>query len=239
MPYCSYCGVEVDKDTVTCPLCGAEIPAASNEPPLFTGDYPKRENRLRYSRRPFSPHERRVVLSLFSLILTVPFSIVLVVDFYTGAGFGWSIYPIVALGGVWIAVAIALFLRGFWKLFLSYFLLAMILGLIFNALAGSQSAFLRWNMPILLMATLLTLGCAFYARRVQRIGANLAAVILWAICLFSLGIDALVHLHTGAGGGPISWSIIVASALVPTGLLLMFIHYRFARSFSIKRYFNA
>jgi hypothetical protein len=239
MPYCSYCGVEVDRETVTCPLCAAPIPAASDEPPLYTGAYPKSDNRLRYSRRPFTAHERRVVLWLFSFILAVPLTIVVAVDFYLSRSISWSVFPIVGFAGVWIIVAFALFLRGMWRLFISYFLLAFVLSFLFNHLAGATGAFLDWNMPIILMAAFLTLACAYYGSRVERLGANLAAVILWALTLFCFGIDALITLRLGQEGVPLGWSLIVASALVPTGALLMYIHYHFGRTFSVRRYFNA
>jgi len=180
-----------------------------------------------------------VVLWLFSFILAVPLMIVVAVDFYLSRSINWSIFPIVAFAGVWIIVAIALFVRGMWRLIVSYFLLALLLSFLFNHLAGASGAFLDWNMPIILMAAFLTLACTYYGRKVERVGANLAAVILWAITLFCFGIDALISLRLDLGAFPLGWSLIVASALIPTGALLMYIHYHFGRTFSVRRYFNA
>ncbi|MFP4267691.1 MAG: zinc ribbon domain-containing protein [Spirochaetaceae bacterium] len=239
MPYCSYCGVEVDKETVTCPLCGAEIPAASEEPPLFTGDYPHIEHRLHYKRRPFTAHEKRVVLWLFSLILAVPLTVIIAVNFNAAGEITWALYPITAFAGGWIAVAVGLFFRGFWKLFMLYLSLAIVLSLVFSILSGAASIFLNWGVPIIALVSALTLGCAFYGRKTEKRGSNLAAVIVWALALLCFGIDGLISFHLGFDRFPLSWSIIVAAALLPTGALLMYIHYRFVRTFSLKRYFNA
>jgi hypothetical protein len=239
MPYCSYCGVEVDEKTVSCPLCGAEIPATSKEPPLFTGDYPPKEHRLYYPRRAYTSGEKRAVLWLLAFILAVPLTIIVVVDLYVNRALTWSIYPLVAFAGVWIVVALALFLRGFWKIFLSYVGLAVLLSVVFNLIAGAGVAILRWNLPILIWTALLTMGCAAYGRRVKRIGANLAAVIVWAIVLLCFGIDVLVTINGGGREFPLGWSLIVASALVPTGALLMYIHGHFGKTFSLRRYFTA
>src|SRR6056297_2428758 len=107
MPYCPYCGVEVDDETRNCPLCTTEIPAG-NPPPLLKDYYPHSEHQLHYTRRPFTAEERRSVFWFFSLLFSVPLTIVIVVDLLRDWAITWSLFPIAGILAVWAGIAIGL-----------------------------------------------------------------------------------------------------------------------------------
>jgi len=238
VPYCPYCGVEVDQDTSNCPLCGGNIPK-EGPPPLLKGDYPRKEHQLYYKRRFFTSEERRTVLWFFSLLFSVPITIVLVVDLLRDWAISWSLFAIVGIIGIWVGIAVGLFIRKAWLLMLLYSGLILTVSLIINMLAGTINLFLAWNMPIILMAAVLITPCALYAKFTSRKGFNVAGMILWAIGLFCIGIDMLIGLNLESRQFLHGWSLIVAAALGPVGALLMYVHYRLGKTISFRRFFHA
>lgn len=237
MPYCPYCGVEVDQETRTCPLCNTPIPEVSGA--VHSPDqYPRHEHNLRYSRRSYTQKERKVLMWFISLVLTVPFTIVVVSDLFLNRGITWSIFPIVGLAGVWLVAAIALFHRTLWRLFFSYFFLTLLISFLLNLLAGSLRSFMRWYVPIILLVGLLLGLSALYAQRSPRRGNNIAGLVFWAIAVFCFALDVLICHNQGAERFVHGWSLIAASALVPLGGVFMYLHYRVGRTFSLKRFFK-
>ncbi len=238
MPYCPYCGVQVDKNTTECPLCSTHIPGG-NLPPLLKKDYPQKEHQLYYKRRPFTTAERRSVFWFLSIVLSIPLTIVLVVDLLGDWSISWSLFPIVGIIGLWAGVALALFFRRPWLLIVLYSVLVLVLSLIINTLAGAFHLFLFWNLPIILMAALCSAPCVLYAKFTRRKGFNVVGMVLWGIALFCIGLDVLIGLNASGRSVLQGWSIIVAAALGPVGALFMYIHYRFGKTMSFKRFFHA
>jgi len=238
VPYCPYCGVEVDRETTKCPLCATAIPT-EGPPPLLKDEYPHKEHQLYYKRRPFTAEEKRSVFWFFSLLFSVPLTIVIVVDLLRDWLISWSLFPLVGIIGVWIGIAIGLFFRRTWLLYVLYSILIVLLSLIINTLAGAFHLFLYWNLPIIIMTALGITPCALYAKYTTRKGFNVLGMIMWAIALFCVGLDFLISANTDTHHLLQGWSIIVAAALGPVGALLMYVHYRFGKTMSFKRFFHA
>ncbi|MFW5727097.1 MAG: zinc ribbon domain-containing protein [Spirochaetota bacterium] len=238
MPYCPYCGVEVDKETRNCPLCNTEIPIG-NPPPLLKDYYPHGEHQLHYTRRPFTAEERRSVFWFFSLLFSVPLTIVIVVDLLRDWAITWSPFPIAGILAVWAGIAIGLFLRRPWLLFLLYAGLVVLLSLTMNLLAGTFHLFIYWNLPIILLAAALITPCVLYAKYTRRKGFNVLGMILWAVALFCIGLDVLISIHSDTSRILHGWSVIVAAAMGPVGALMMYVHYRFGKTMSFRRFFHA
>ncbi len=237
MPYCPNCGVEVDDETERCPLCDTPVPSVGST--LKADDeYPRYEHDLKYTRRPFTLKERHVMLWLVSLVLLIPFMIVLVVDIFLNSAVTWSVFPIIGLGGIWLFTAIALFQRSFWRLFLSFFILIVLLSLLISFIAGAMPTFFKWNLPVIVAVVVPALVCAIYSRKTRNRGSNIAGSILWGIAAFCIALDGIIGLNTGREAFLHGWSLIVASALLPLGALMMYLHYRFGQTFSLKRYFH-
>ncbi len=238
MPYCPYCGVEVDRETSNCPLCNTDIPSG-NPPPLLKEYYPRREHQLHYSRRPFTGEERRSVFWFFSILFSIPLTIVLVVDLLRDWAISWSLFPLAGILALWGGIAIGLFLRRPWLLFLLYAGLVVLVSLAMNLLAGAFHLFLYWNLPIILLTAALITPCVLYAKYTRRKGFNVLGMIMWAVALFCIGLDVLTGIHSDTTRVLHGWSVIVAAALGPVGALLMYVHYRFGKTMSFRRFFHA
>lgn len=238
MPYCPYCGVEVDNETRNCPLCKTEIPSG-NPPQLLKDYYPRKEHQLYYTRRSFTFEERRSVYWFLSLLFSIPFTIVLVVDLLRDWAITWSLFPVAGILSLWAASAIGLFIRRPWLLFFLYASLVVLVSLIMNTLAGTINLFLYWNLPIILMAAALLTPCILYAKYTSRKGFNVLGMIMWALALFCIGLDVLISLHTTTAHILQGWSLIVAAALGPVGALMMYVHYRFGKTMAFRRFFHA
>lgn len=237
MPYCPYCGVEVDIETVECPLCGTGIPRVT-EGMKPVADYPRRDHELKYDRRPYTRKERLVVLWLVSLVLLIPLTVVLVVDLFLNRAITWSVFPMLVLGSVWLMTATALFQRSFWKLFSSLVLISIALCFGIGIFLGSLTQFIHWQLPIILIAVVPALACFVYGCKTRQKGLNIFGAALWGVAAFCVGLDMLIGINGQREGLLHGWSVIVSSALLPLGALMMYIHYRFGKTFPLKRYFH-
>ena len=237
MPYCPYCGVEVDMETRKCPLCETDIPKVP-EGMKVSREYPLQEHELKYLRRPFTLKERKAVLWLVSLILLIPFTVVLVVDLYLNHSVTWSMIAVLALGEIWLIIAVALFQRKFWNIFLSFFLIIVLLSFLIACFAGALEEYLQWNLPITMIAALSALGCSIYGRRTREKGLNILGAGFWGVAVFCIGLDLLIGFNLQREHLLHGWSLIVSSALLPLGALMMYLHYRFGKTFPLKRYFH-
>jgi len=238
MPYCPHCGVEVDSDTQTCPLCKTPLPSIDTKPIGF-GEYPDREHKLHYQRRRFTNRERFSALHFILFILLIPFTVTLSTDLLLHGEITWSIFPIVSLLGAFAICACSLFVRNVWKLLSSYLLIALIIALLFHMITGTLGSFLRWSLPITLVATAITVAAIIYGAKAKSRGFNIAGVSLWAVALFCLVLDAIIAINRGTSQKIHGWSVITGSALFPLGALFFYVHYRFGGRISFKRFFNA
>ena len=100
MPYCSQCGVEIDKHIKKCPLCSTPIQQLSGEPEI-TKMYP--ENAAPASRPPVSLKQPLSSKLLFvSFLFLLPLVLITTVDLLLSGTISWSFYPVSALGEIWI-----------------------------------------------------------------------------------------------------------------------------------------
>lgn len=103
MPYCVKCGVELDSQLKSCPLCNTPVYLPSEDNDGTHKPYPDRIQR---------PHTRYINLVpsktfvyLMTFIFVIPFIICLMVDIRRNSGITWSFYPVSSLILVWILMA--------------------------------------------------------------------------------------------------------------------------------------
>jgi hypothetical protein len=236
MPYCSQCGVEVDKDVEKCPLCQTPIQKLlSNEPrapypPLPAGAPPV---------PPLSVGEKMAISRTVSTIgILIPLLFITAIDYFINRRISWSSYIIASLVGAWGITLVSLFS---WKrpyilssiIHLDILIFLYIVGII----SGNRTWFLPVALPITLSSCLLVNGAIWFIRRMKKKGANVAAVIILVISLCCASVDLVLERYI-VGVNSLGWSLIVFSVLIPTSLLLFYVQSpRFSHSW-LKRFLH-
>lgn len=103
MAYCVKCGVELERDLTSCPLCRT---------PVYLPDETEEEAQKRYPSRVQKTQPRHVNLVpskafvyLMTFILIIPLIVCLMIDIRSKGTITWSFYPSASLSLVWVLMA--------------------------------------------------------------------------------------------------------------------------------------
>ena len=210
MAYCSKCGVEVEAERKTCPLCNVPIHRYEEETapsPLW----PIQQQLPQIKKRT----KRFLALMPVLIILAVIFLIVLVVAARMSEPMLWSRYTLTALGALFSACT-GIILLGDTKILTLAWFTATLLAMLwrFDAFDPEQTWFIPLGLPV-------TLAAALYGK-LTLIGANLwgkrygiqAMIQSLLITLLCLSLDGLISAYRSTEA--FTWSLVVAAPL--TGL---------------------
>lgn len=223
MAYCSKCGVEVEAQRTTCPLCGVPIHRYSEEDetsPLWPvqRELPAMKKR---QKRFFLVLPLQVIFLIATLVL-------ITVDLRMNGSLSWSRYPITVLGSLFsITLGIVLFgkskiLTLGWStasVLVMLYLLDSFNGITWFSSLGVPLTLLSGVYGIITVVTAELLG--------RRFGAQLTVQAL-LVTLLCMGIDTVIN-HA-AGTPALTWSLIVAAPLMvlfSVGILGIFVLKRF------------
>ncbi len=234
MAYCPNCGVELAKDALSCPLCGAGLQAHEEEKPHFAEIIidPADKEKL-------SVAERRMILwEMRSVSLAIAAIAVLSIDLVLERRLSWSLYPLFSLAYLWIVSSAARFFhRGAVPVASTAAIGLPILCIGFNWIQGGTAWSVTIALPVILVfeagAALWT--WAFFT--VKRRGLNLVAFGLAFAAGICMAIEVTLDL---AASRPVvlQWSAIVGFCLLPVAAFLLYIHYRAGRKSSFRRIFR-
>ena len=237
MPYCSRCGVEVNKEAQSCPLCHSPIQKFDDE--IAPGrTFPSDE--LPPYRPPQMTLKEKLRLAgvITSFAMLIPMLITLAVDLTLNTRVSWSWYPLISLTACLSIVLTALFaykhprqlIWGDVLILSAAFLLMYSLGLI-------PATAVRVGVPICLFAGACCHGAVSFSSRAARKGSNIGAFVLAAIGLFcvltEIWIDRVLFGSIQPG-----WSLIVVGATQPVTLILLYLHFRKKKEGPLRKYFH-
>lgn len=103
MAYCVKCGVELDKQLTSCPLCDTPVYLLDETQEEFQKAYPDRVQKKQIKHVNLVPSKAFVYLMTF--ILIIPLIVCLMVDIRRNATLSWSFYPAASLLLIWILMA--------------------------------------------------------------------------------------------------------------------------------------
>lgn len=236
MPYCSQCGVEVHRNTRVCPLCLTPVQdlVKDRHPERNYPDQEASPSKL----PPLVLRERlRLARGISTIVFLIPMLFSSSINLFINHRITWSAYVILSLAGTLMITLSALFFpkKGETINLLTHLILSGVCyG--FNGLTGWDSLWaLKIAQPILAASWLIVALILLVARYKQ--GNLLAAAILTGTGLLCLAVDGILQLVLN-GQITFGWSIIVASAVVPTAFLLLYLYSaRFRRS-RFRRFFH-
>lgn len=237
MPYCSRCGVEVDKNENNCPLCQATIQK------VFEDKEPhKRYPPERVPRRTAPPLTRQDRIQLAKTVSTlgflIPILIVISVDYFINSKISWSVYAMAGLTTTWLVTLMPLiFPRRPYITSGLIHLVIIFLVLFLNITIKNQNWIFPIAVPVILLSCSLVFLLQFSSIRLRPKGPVLAAFILFAISLLCLGIDITINEYL-ISKLRMGWSLIVCSVNVPVGLMLIYLQSRLSRNTMLRRFFH-
>lgn len=227
MPYCPKCGVQVENQCRTCPLCSFPIPNVEEQnrnhierdKHLLNRYHLKRaENRRRWK-------EARIFVYMgivFSLvILSFSFGIL---DYHFSGMLSWSQYVITSNLAVIVFLFFLLrFIRGFLPNFLGLGIATGVFLYILDSLNGTIGWFWDLGLVICLNTMIWLYILRMIIRHTRRRGLNIPAYTLIAGTLACISLELIRDLYYRVGLH-LTWSIPVITTLAPLSGILLFFH---------------
>lgn len=224
MPYCSECGVELERSAHRCPLCGTQV-HSNTAPPPGEQVYAQSDSIEDVVERRPSGYGRMLAVQILSLVFIIPALITLVVNWVLSARFDWSLYVVAAMAISWVITVVPILLYRNLVLVLSVCILAVSLFLwVVDTLDTRAAWFWTIGMPILVVLVAITAIVTAVSLISKRRGANIASYVLMGIVVFSGAVDALSQRYSGVDALSLGWSLVVAAALLPISVFLLYYH---------------
>lgn len=252
MPYCPYCGVEVEPKLVRCPLCEKALPPDAVEPPEtghsgasgHSGHSGHAGHAVTPEADAAGPQQedlsRRLVVAWEVLgvsVLIVSISVA-AMNYFLSRRIEWAFYPILALVFVWLVfTAVVVFRKAPAAMFAGIALLPPLLLVGIDAVRQPVSWSIMTALPIaLLVEAVIAIGALAIAR-LRRKGLNTVAIFLLVVAGICLGIELVLDLGS-AGGIALQWSLVITICLMPVAIFLFYIHHRLGTRITMRRYFH-
>ena len=241
MPYCVKCGVEVDEQIANCPLCHTEIPHIHEGSSVPETAYPQEaRSTVEAEKAEQTIDHSRLALTwlIITLVLGIPFFVILTVSFQIKDMKLWMGYPLTALLTVWLIISI--------RFFFSRYKAAMTVGMfsaiglmlyLFDLFDGNGNWFMPLGLPILGLFGVLGGLVLTVCMKVKAKGLNIAGYILLGSALFTFGLDSIISNYILNHFEP-SWSWIAISAQIPVALIFFCAHFLFKKRDDYKKFFH-
>jgi peptidoglycan/LPS O-acetylase OafA/YrhL len=230
MSYCVNCGVELGATEKRCPLCGTVVinPELLNPPPA----------KPKYPPKPIRGYKtgfREFVLPL-ALILLIPVIITALADWLINGALTWSAYVVAS-----ILLCMVIILPPLWVRRQKPMLAVVIdwIATIAFVYAVSRLSGGTWFAPIGLPVTLIAgalITCLVWFFSRKKLGKLVyAALVLFAIAIFTLATDIIVAAHYSSQTP--TWSLFAAVPCVLIALAMLIINRNSALKERIKQRF--
>ena len=237
MPYCSRCGVEVNKEAQSCPLCHSPIQKFADD--ISPGrTFPTDELPPRRLVQMTLKEKLRLAAVITSFAMLIPMLITLAVDLTMNSGISWSWYPLISLTACLFIVLTALYAYKHPRklIWLDVIICSVALLLMYHLDLINITA-LRLGVPISAFAGISSHGAFTLSSRASKKGSNIGAYVLAAIGLFCILTELWIDWILFGQLRP-DWSLIVLGATQPVTLILLYLHYRKKKDGALKKFFH-
>jgi|NGEPerStandDraft_6_1074524.scaffolds.fasta_scaffold05572_3 hypothetical protein len=233
MSYCTNCGVELEDDLLSCPLCGFKVgknpkPESGNQSEYYPSDI-------------IQLHKEESGKHLWELSGIIAFSgitVCTIVDLVIHKGLFWSLFADTSILASWICIT--LILLAFKKYFiivpgLLITVLAMLF--LFNLFSPPVNWFIGIALPVTI-ALFISVSIIIVLWKVAHFrGFNILAIAFLVLSGFCIVTEVFTDRYI-SGKVDIRWSAIVAVSIFPIALVLLFVHYRMQKGKRLDSYFH-
>lgn len=229
MTKCDNCGVMIEDGLDECPLCGEPVSEKARRQKESERD---KQNALKPGAS-VAPEDEDTVRSakiwLFEMVSLVAFTagiVIFAADFAFDFTLSWSLYPLLAIGFVYLSVAAII---GFVRtpallLAVETAILAGFL-LLLDLLIGEQAWFLELGLPIALLVAVVIGVVALVISRLHLNALQGVAVALLGAGFFVVGLEVIIN-RARSGELLVSWSLIAFACTLSLFFLILFINKR-------------
>ncbi len=233
MIICKNCGVELDADMFSCPLCGTPVADNINvQMPV-----PSLSPAFQYGSTMTRP-QKKFTWEIISLILLSGTIATFVIDYIINKAITWSEYPVsvsltifsyISLFAFWPQRTITQMAGGF--ILSSFFLVGL------DALTGKIDWSIQLGIPLLFAVTLIVSLLIVIFRMSKYKGINFIAYAFIGAGFLCMCTEAILSFFK-TRSFHIEWSVIVAGCIIPVVLALLFLHFRLKKGRNLKKTFH-
>jgi hypothetical protein len=233
MSYCTNCGVELDEDVISCPLCGFSVgntnmPEPGNLSELYPSDIillHKKET-------------RRHIWELSGIISFSGIAVCTIVDLVIHKSLSWSLFADTSILASW--VSLTLILMAFKKYFIiipGFLITILTMLFLFNLFSPPVRWFFGIGIP-LTIALFVAISIITILWKVAHFrGFNILAIAFLVLSGFCIVSEVFIDKYL-SNKVDIRWSAIVAVSILPIALVLLFVHYRMKKGKRLDSYFH-
>ncbi|TVQ17517.1 MAG: hypothetical protein EA382_18740 [Spirochaetaceae bacterium] len=243
MTTCAHCGVIVEAAD-SCPLCGNPLPQNLARDKAGPTGEPRDSQSMSTAARSgaapvvqraadFAPPREETVRSakwwLFEMTSLVAFTVAIVLfaaDFAFGFSITWSVYPLVSIGFVWLAVTGTIplvrrrvLLIGYETAIVAGFLLAI------SAFSGGTDWFVGLALPITVLLGVVAVAETVIVATVRLARLVVAGTVVLAAGVFVVGLELIITAYVEQSA-PVSWSLVALACTISIFFLTIFINKR-------------
>ncbi len=231
MKICPNCGIELEPGFETCPLCHADIDkpkgAKNKQVP-----YPGQDKPLSTKEKYHLFWELSGILHFSGIVMT------LLIDVILHKHPGWSLIALTCIAASYFYITLIVFTSEKLLLFLGGLMINTLALLFFlDLLHNGINWFFMPGLPLGGFFVLMLGLVILFIRNTEQRGFNVIAAISLAVGIYIMIIEMAVSLYLDHHI-KLSWSVIVASSILPFALFLLYFHYRLKRGTSLRKFFH-
>jgi hypothetical protein len=233
MSYCTNCGVELDNDLVSCPLCGFTIGKETVANTAEKSEYYPSDIILLHKKE-----TRRHIWELSGIISFSGIVVCTIVDFVIHKSLSWSLYADTSILASWICLTLILLaFRKYFLIFPGFLLTVLTMLFLFNLISPPINWFYGLGLPVTMALFVAVIIIILLWKVAHFRGFNILAIAFLVLSGFCIVSEVFIDKYV-SGRVDIRWSAIVAVAIFPIALVLLFVHYRMKKGKRLDSYFH-
>jgi hypothetical protein len=239
MNVCNNCGVELDNDMVSCPLCGLVVGKKPNLPEMISSEKSiVKDKVLKEIRNLTSDQKRKLFWEISGIILGSGIVVTLLINLIVSNNINWAKYNLAASLAFFVNITALTLWRRKPLLIILVSLVSLVLMLLFFDFVSNNGGWgLKLGIPILIAFYGLLLIVLLLIRLSIQLGFNILAIIFIALGIFLICIEFFISLYFQEKL-VLSWSIIATVSMIPVAVILFFVHFKLRKGFELKRFFH-
>jgi len=233
MSYCANCGVELDKDLISCPLCGFSIGKATVSETNNHSEYYPSDIILAHKKE-----SRRHIWELTGIISFSGIVVCTIVDFVIHKSLGWSLFADTSIIAAWICLTLVLLaFRKYFIIIPGMLLTILTMLFLFDLFSPPVNWFYGIGLPVTISLFVAISIITILWKVAHFRGFNILAIAFLVLSGFCIVSEVFIDKYL-SDKVDIRWSAIVAVSILPIALVLLFIHYRMKKGKRLDSYFH-
>jgi hypothetical protein len=233
MSYCINCGVELEENLSSCPLCGFVVGKANTTEIIDKSEHYPSEIILLHKKE-----TRRHIWELSGIITFSGIVVCTIVDLVIHKNLTWSLYADTSILALWISLTLILLAFRRYLLIVPGLLVTVLIMLfLFNLFSPPVNWFYGIAIPVTIALFVSVTIISLLWQVAHFRGFNILAIAFLVLSGFCIVSEVFIDKYI-SDKVDIRWSAIVAVSILPIALVLLFVHYRMKKGKRLDSYFH-